>query len=256
MSRSGTRRREEARAAAEKIANGQTKSERTVRMVLLVSALAVLLGIIVSIIILVNASRSSILEEYEGPTPAGSDLQGGIALQVGNPAEDAREVRVYADFSCPACAAFEDLNGEDLGEMAQEGSVRLLFHPLNILDPSPERIGYSTFAANAFAEVADQSPEHAQAFMQALFASQPNEGEEVLVGDLVTLAESVGVSREVAAKFEEARFKGWVEEARNQAARDKITSTPTLVVDGEVAGRELVDWTTPGKVRDFLTDLA
>lgn len=66
------------------------------------------------------------------------------------------------------------------------------------------------------------------------FAYQPPEGTAGLPDDqLANLAVEAGAERaDVARGIESLQFEGWVKNATDQASRDGVNSTPTVLVDG------------------------
>lgn len=161
------------------------------------------------------------------------------------PSEDPEvvDIRIYLDYFCPACGAFEAANTEQLATWVQSGAATLEIHPVAILDRASLGSKYSTRAANAAACVANYSPNDFFAFNSLLFANQPEEGTEGLSnGDLVALAKKAevgGLSR-IETCVNEVRFQKWVNAATARAFEgplpnadiDKVEGTPTVIVNG------------------------
>lgn len=143
-------------------------------------------------------------------------------------------VSVYFDYLCPACGAFEEANGAALEQLLQAGEVTVELRPMSFLDQLSADTRYSTRAANALATVVDADPGHAWAFHRALYANQPQEGNEGLTDQqLADIAREVDVPDRVSATFVEGRFEDWVAERTKVAFADGVEGTPTILVDGE-----------------------
>lgn len=141
-------------------------------------------------------------------------------------------VTVYADYLCPFCARFEGEVSPWLDEQREAGEVAVDYRPISILD-NASSTRYSTRAANAAACVADTSPDSFADVNVALFAAQPPEGGPGLPDeDLVRIAEDAGAT-DVEACVADRTFTDWVATVTDQASRDGVTSTPTVLVDGE-----------------------
>lgn len=169
--------------------------------------------------------------ETAGP-PANATSESG--LLVGE--EDApREVVIYEDFLCPACAALEQSVNEQLGAAAEEGNVSVEYRPVSILGRISD---YSMRSANAFAVVLDAAgPEAAKEFHDMLYAEQPSESGPFPDDDwLVEKAVEAGAEEsEIRPGIEDLAFEGWVEDATDAFSRAGHTGTPTVLIDGETA---------------------
>ena len=97
---------------------------------------------------------------------------GGIVV-VG---EDTAKVTldVYEDFLCPACRQFEETFGADIEKHVADGTVKVRYHMLPMLNDRSDPPGYSMGSANAGLCAADagQFP----AYHKSLFNDQPEEG--------------------------------------------------------------------------------
>lgn len=127
-----------------------------------------------------------------------------------------------------------ELHRPVLTEYVNAGTVRVIYRPIAFLDRA-STTDYSSRALNAAACVLDQAGR--DAFVQMhdlLFANQPPEGTDGLSDDqLVDLAVRAGAEQAaVAACIEQERFAGWVD-AAEQASREGVNATPTVLVNGE-----------------------
>jgi protein-disulfide isomerase len=163
--------------------------------------------------------------------PQGATADGGVVVGA---ASAPVEVAIYYDYMCPACGAFEQANGEELNRLLEDEVARIELRPISFLDETSQGTRYSTRAANAFATVADQAPDQAWAFHEALYAEQPQEGTEGLSDDAIaTIAEDAGVPAEVIEEFTDLRHEGWVAEVTEKAFDSGVEGTPTVLIDGE-----------------------
>ncbi|SEE92781.1 DsbA family protein [Ruania alba] len=243
-----TERREAARLEAERLRKIQAKQDKRNRGILIVVVVAVVALIAVAGVMIYQSAGRTLLSDYEGESPAGSDLHGGITFGadgVGSPNEGAPTVDIYVDFQCPHCASFEEVNGEDVIQAVADGDATAVYHPVDFLDNAAMN---STRTANAFAVVATEAPEAAMDFMTLMFENQSST--EFTDEQIAQVAVEAGVPQEVADTFAEGTYHEWIELASDQASRDGYTGTPTIVIDGEVWGTDENDpagqWTTPG----------
>jgi protein-disulfide isomerase len=157
---------------------------------------------------------------------------------------DVIDIQLYVDYLCPFCGAFEATNGEYLSGLLDNGGATIEIHPIAILDRASNGTKYSTRAANAFACMANYSPNQAYAFHNLLFANQPAENtagltdEEIIAFTVQAEAENAD---KVAQCIRDQEFKGWVADARDRALNlpipntdnATVTGTPTVIVNGQ-----------------------
>ncbi len=255
-----TNRREDARKQAEKIAAKQASADNRTRNILMVVIAAVVALLIVAGVIIYQASQKTLLSDFEGTAPASATEHGGIPFGEGGEvggASDGPTVQVYVDFMCPACGSFEAVNGEDLTELVEAGTIELVYHPLNFLNRFSQGTAYSTRSANAFLTVAEESPEHALDFVAALFADQPAENTPGLTDEeLANIAVETGVPQEVADTFADLTYGEWIDVASEQATRDGVGGTPSVFIDGTELDTQKYNWSQPGVLRDRIEELA
>ncbi|QDW64325.1 thioredoxin domain-containing protein [Oerskovia sp. KBS0722] len=190
----------------------------------------------------------------EGSTsdaPANATPDHGLLAGAGDPAAPVT-IEVYVDYMCPVCGQFEEINGAGLAALRDDGSARVVIHPLAILDRYSQGSQYSTRAAASAAFVADRAPDTFQDFHAGLLAGQPEEGTAGLSDEQIAdVARAAGVPADVAAEIADgaaSQFAGWVAAATGTATGDPALEgprgfgTPTIVIDGE---RWEGDWTDP-----------
>ena len=149
----------------------------------------------------------------------------GVVVVAGK--DDAKvTVDLYEDFLCPVCRVFEQANGLAMIAKVKDGSIRLRYHPVTILNNKSDPPGYSVDAANAALCVAEGG--RFPAFHDTLYAQQPEEGARGYdKAQLAKLGTDLGVTT--------ADFKSCVDSGRYNAeiesATDQIVSTPHLLQD-------------------------
>jgi protein-disulfide isomerase len=226
--RGANRERIAARRAAE--AAARARDERRRRTVLggVAAAVAVLIALVV--VIVVQTQRTSTAAGAMVP----ANTVDGTVISVGAPGAPVT-VDLYEDFQCPNCKAFEDATGSTLAQLISDGTVQAHYHGMAFLDTSANG-QYSTRALNAAAVVvATAGPEAFQTFHDLLYAHQPAEGGSGLTdAQLVQYAAQAGAAgSSVEQDIRDLTYGDWVKTATDQASKDGVTSTPTVLVDGQ-----------------------
>ncbi|WFR68532.1 thioredoxin domain-containing protein [Curtobacterium flaccumfaciens] len=160
-------------------------------------------------------------------------------------------ITVYSDYMCPYCNQFETSQMSQIEQWVEDGSATLELHPFNLLDRSSLGSKYSTRSAAAAACVANDDPGAFLAFNTSLYENQPSENTRGLTNDkLASLAKAAGAtSPAVASCITSQKFAGWVADATNRvlndtipnSSLDKVTSTPTVIVNGKQYTGSLTD---------------
>lgn len=250
-------------AAAQARAKAQAQlraQERKTRVVIWAS---VVIGIVLAggLAAFIISQSQSVSLDGDADVPAGATEAGGFpvgttgVVGVDLP-EGAPVVRIYADYACGACGAFEARLSGDLNALREAGTIQLEYHPVSILDyASPTQ--YSSRTVNAVATVADGSPEHFLAYSHKLFENQPGGGvQQHTNAQLAAFAVEVGVPQDVADTISAGKFRGWATAATQQASKDGLQFTPTIMVEGEILNPEEIDYFSPGVLRTLLEELA
>jgi protein-disulfide isomerase len=224
-------RTERARAEAEERRRKAKRKEQLTRFGLIAGVLVLVVG---GYFLVANLGS----DKPDTPPAGASDDYG---LLVGEP-DAPKEIVIYEDFLCPFCGQLEQTVGDQLDAAVEAGEVNVEYRPIAFL----ERVSdYSPEAANAFAVVLDESgPEVAKAFHDLLFDNQPAESGPFPDDDqLVEWAVEAGADEDaVRPGIEDMAFEGWVDAAGEAASEADVSSTPTVLVDGErVEGETLAD---------------
>jgi protein-disulfide isomerase len=142
----------------------------------------------------------------------------------------------YIDFMCPVCNQFEQLYGEAIQGLVDDGTITLNIHPISILDRASSGTEYSTRSANAMYCVAAADGTAAVPFMQAMFANQPEEGSTGLTDEqILQIASSVGVTG-IDSCVNDGEYSGFVTSMTAQtpvAPGASGIGTPTIAINGE-----------------------
>jgi protein-disulfide isomerase len=253
-------RRDAAREKARQLREEQRKKERRNRFILQGSLIVVTLAIVAIVVV---AIYSTIRPPAPGPlnmlsdgikigegfhatlTPALQPSEEPVPSASNDPA-DVLDIRVYVDYLCPICGAFEAANADQIKKLVQDGAATLEIHPVAILDRLSMGTKYSTRASNAAACVANFSPDNFFDFSAILFQQQPEENSTGLDDDtLIELAKEVGVSKftNISSCIKDQTFKAWVKASTdrfinnpipNAATQPSQKGTPTIIVNGQL----------------------
>jgi protein-disulfide isomerase len=216
-----------ARRAAEAAVRARAEGRRRTVLGGVVAAVVVVLALVVVIVVQTQRTATS----ADAAAPANAD---GTVISVGS-ADAPVTVDLYEDFQCPNCKRFEATTGSTLAQLVADGTVQARYHGMAFLDTNAND-DYSTRALNAAAVVAATAgPDAFQTFHDLLFANQPAEGGSGLTDDqLVAYAAEAGASGgTVEQDIRALTYGDWVATATDQASKDGVTGTPTVLVDGE-----------------------
>ena len=259
-------RRNTAREQARQIAAAQAKKEKTVKTILYVGIAVVVVAVMAVVGTLVWQSSRPVAppqamvsgtlafaagdDGIQAVQPAGEEEGADVSdlptVADSGAAEGAAVVKVYLDFQCPGCKAFEEANGQTLASLAEDGSIVLEYEPVAILDRMSGGNEYSTRSSNMAACIADSGQsELLPDVMLELFAQQPGEGQTGMEDDqLLSIAESAGVDVDAEVAHEDAAtvrdcvtevaFDRYVENSTQDALNSEgVQGTPHITVDGE-----------------------
>lgn len=161
------------------------------------------------------------------PTGAVASATGTVGHLLGDPNAPLTIVE-YADFQCPFCGEFaREIKPQLIADYVDTGKVQLEFRDLAFLGQE------SLDAAEASWCAGDQGKYWE--FHDTLFANQSGENEGAFArARLVEMATGIGLD---VTTFESCidgdTHEASVQASNEQAAADGVTSTPTLIIDGE-----------------------
>jgi protein-disulfide isomerase len=231
MSKQSAARSKSERAAAVRRAHQAAERRRNLYVV---GAIVAVILVIVGIGLLVQSQRDTTGEAAVDPTGVTSDY----GVVVGD-ADAPKTITVYEDFQCPVCRALEQATAEQVRSGVEDGNVKLEYRIVSFLD-NASRNEYSSRAANAAMVVLDRSGRDVfWKFHDLLFANQPEEGTAGPDNDqLIAFAVEAGADPdEVTDGIKNGEFDQLVINATDEMSKNGVTGTPTVLIDGEVAGK-------------------
>lgn len=204
------------------------------------------------VLLIIKSGHVDIYDSGELTVPTVADESGGILIGQdltagGEVPADALRVDLYEDPLCPVCRQFQDLNGDDLRALAQDGTIALYVHPISILDRASRGTRYPTRAASALWTVAEYQPAAFLPFFEALYVVQPAEDTPGLNNDdIAEVARAAGVSEGTIARFSEGEFTRYVAAATERASVDGLQGTPWITAAGQDFGGNV--WGNAGQL--------
>jgi protein-disulfide isomerase len=194
-------------------------------------AVIVVLVVVAGLVVWINNSANA-PQDVVTPDSAVVDGETG-AIMVG---DGENTMATYIDFMCPVCNQFEQVYGEAISGLVDDGTITLNIHPISILDRASQGTEYSTRAANAMYCVAVADGDAAVPFMQSMFANQPAEGTAGLTDEqILAIAGEVGVTG-IDACVNDGEYAGYVTAMTEEtpvAPGASGVGTPTIAINGE-----------------------
>jgi protein-disulfide isomerase len=230
-----TARQQAAAERVEKEAADRRKWELEIGVVVIaVIAVIVVVGIIVQHN---KTARNAALGTGPFHAPAGAVGTGGLGIPFGSNSAATVTLLIYEDYRCPFCKKAEGIFEPVYRQSAQQGKIKVEYHPVNLIDRSLGGTG-SISAANAAACAQDAGkylPYH-----DLLFQNQPDENNDAYESNatLINLARRVPglVSAAFASCVNHAIIHGsWV--SRNYQSLVAVTkgspATPYYAINGK-----------------------
>ncbi|ONI91194.1 hypothetical protein ALI144C_01710 [Actinosynnema sp. ALI-1.44] len=252
--RNARKRKQELAAQRAVLAARKAKSDRN-KIIITVAVVVVIAAAVVTGILITNNQKNK-TEGMQIPVNKASEQvqvkRDGATVLVG---KDSAKVTldVYEDFLCPACGQFEGAYATQIDKKVEEGSVRVRYHMLTLLNDRSDPPGYSLDSANAALLAADEGK--FPAFHASLFKAQPEEGARGYDKDqLIKLGQDIGIdSPAFADGVRTGKYNQIVEDAYQQVAKDpklqqdfgkgqRGFGTPTLAVDGRIVQTDDPEW--------------
>ena len=236
--RAAAQRRIAEKRAAEARVRAQAARRRKTAIGGAIAALVVIAALV--LVFVVQTSRTATSSHAAKPAHTVSN---GQVVEVGQ-ASAPTTVDLYFDYQCPNCKIFEDQNGAKLDSLLAQGAVKVRYHGMAFLDTTANK-QYSTRALNAAAAVVNAAgPEAFQKFHDLLYKNQPAEGGSGLSDQqLISYASQAGATGSTVSKeITDLAYGDWVKQVTDQASKDGITGTPTVLVNGT----QVQNWTSAG----------
>ena len=202
-------------------------------------AVVVVLAVVTGLVIWMNAAATAGNSPTSSSTakPEASNIDtstGAIRFGSGSDTMD-----TYIDFMCPICNNFEQTYGESISNLVSANTITLNVHPISILDRSSQGTAYSSRAASAMYAVAIADPEKAYAFMQAMYANQPQENSTGLTNaKIISIAEGAGVTMtdELKSAINDNKYLNYVQSITPKTPISPGSNgigTPTIAINGK-----------------------
>jgi protein-disulfide isomerase len=222
--------KEKQRLRAERAAAALKEKQRRERRRQILTAVGVLAAIALIVVagFLINSMRDDSTTTAAKVPPPGSRY----GLTIGS-ASAPHQVVIYEDFLCPFCGEFEKASHEQLATLADQGKVQIEYRPIVFLTQAGEYSARSTLVWTLVKQ--QDGDDAAKTFHDLLFANQPSEeGPFPSRDDLYQLAVQAGANADdLKAAVDDNEGVSDVADATNAAAKLKIKSTPTIVLDGK-----------------------
>lgn len=241
-----------ARAQAEEAA--RERRQQTILGATVVAVIVVIVAVVAGVIwwrtrpVDTAALRSEVDKVQVKPASATDDYGFLISKDgINKPVEGVPTVEFYMDFMCPGCGNMERATGETTTKLVAAGQINLEVHPLSFMDQYSTD-NYSTRAAGAVLNVAEQDPDHLLAFISNLYAEdfQPQEGSNYKPTSdeqIQQQAVKAGVSEDLAKTISDGKYHDWLAaETQVTINRDDLknvsgslkgkVSTPIVTING------------------------
>ncbi|NHA67225.1 DsbA family protein [Phycicoccus flavus] len=217
--------------AAQKSGGGGANKIVVATVVLVVAIVAVVAGVVWS----ENQRQSAI--GTSTATPAGATMGEGyrsfadVTLKPGAPTVD-----LYEDFQCPVCGQFEAAVGPTVDELAKEGKIKLVYHVLNFLDDKTGAKNSTPAGNGAFCAAADGK---FQAFHDAVYGAQADEGTDVTDTELDAWAQQAGITGDALTTWKscvaDGTYTKYIASVNDAAFKiSGFSGTPTVMIDGKM----------------------
>lgn len=230
MSKKAADRSRSERAAA--LVTAQRRKEKR-RNLAIVGAVLAVAAIVLGVTYVVSSGADT-SGDVASDTPSGVEDYSVVVGEESAPTT----IAVYEDPQCPICRDFEGAVAEPLAAAVESGEVKVEYRVVSFLDQASAN-DYSSRAANALMAVQDTAgPDAFAELHRILFENQPEEGTAGPEDDqLVEWAVEAGAEEsEVRPLIEDKAFEQYVVNATDQMSQEGVTGTPTVLIDGEVAG--------------------
>jgi hypothetical protein len=159
---------------------------------------------------------------------------------------DVIEIRLYVDYLCANCGAFETNNSEQLRKWVSSGAATLEIHPIALLTTKSAGTQYSLRAANAAACVANYSPDQFFDFNRLMFEHEPSQTSVGLTDDKIAgYAEQAGAGSmsDIRRCIQDKTYADWTQRALSRASTGPLPNSevkrvtaddlPLVLVDGQ-----------------------
>lgn len=249
-----------AREQARKLQQEQERKHKTQSLLLRIGVVVVSL-VVVGALVFFAVLRPDDNESYTaGPAPSAANEQGGISLSSTSeleegdslgeidaenlddakisgsgeqpPGVEPREegevphVVMYTDAGCPACGQFEAAYHSMLTEWIDAGAITMEVRSVTWVSPP-----YSSQTANAFACMAEESPENYFSYFGEI-TSVRGEGGEFSNDEMAALAQD-SYGTDISECISDGTYRAFSQYTSNLASENGVRATPTIYVDDQ-----------------------
>ncbi len=239
------------RQAKIQAAAAQTKGGANKIVIATVVAVLAIVAVVAGVIIQQRSKTEGITAGGKA-VPAGATMGQGLPAFAGvTAAAGAPTLDIFEDFQCPACKLFEDPMGPKIKELAEAGKVKVVYHLKTFLD---DNLGNDASMRAGIGALCAADAGAFEEFHDGVYAAQPaKEGDGWTDAQLRSIAESAGITGAALTTWDECtkakKYEGYLTAVEEQSAKDGVTSTPTIKLNGtKVDLSSLVDGT--GKAYD------
>ncbi|HEV8557455.1 MAG TPA: thioredoxin domain-containing protein [Actinophytocola sp.] len=250
--RTARKKRQQQTAARKAVTSARSGGGRT-KLVVGIVVVLLLAGAVIGGVLYSNAQKNQ--TEGQSITPTSTRAgdypvrRDGVVVVAGK--DDAKvTIDIYEDFLCPVCRAFEQANASAIEQKVSDGSLRVRYHMVTILNNRSDPPGYSLDSANAALCVADAGK--FPAYHASLYGNQPEEGARGYdKTQLAKLGTDLGITApDLKSCIDSGRYNADVQSATNQAVQtpylqqDGGFGTPTVAVGQRVVSISDPNWLT------------
>jgi protein-disulfide isomerase len=213
----------------------QARRQRRSRVLAVGAGVVVLVAAAVAVGVLDQHNRETrvkVSSEYAGPY-APVTLNADNSVIMAQPGITKPVIDVYEDFQCPVCRSFEQGNGGMIERLADQGKVKVVYHPFTIFIAEPQQAN----SIRAWAAAKCVPANRWVRYHNALYASQPA---ETTVGGfpaslLVRLGKNAGIHRLGFAQcVQSQKYATQNPPVSNQITNGGVNNMLTLKLNGQV----------------------
>lgn len=140
-------------------------------------------------------------------------------------------IDMWEDFQCSVCGKFESINNAYINSVVNSGKAEVIFHTMSFIGPE------SVLEANAGVCAADQDK-----FVQMHSILYSNQGAENSgkwnIPTLLKAGSLIGLTNKTFVDcVTNEKYLNWTKSIMTDAGKHKVTSTPTVLVNGKELDR-------------------
>jgi protein-disulfide isomerase len=226
MPRTDSAKQRRLKEEAQRKAQTQQKQKR----LLIIGGVVLLVVVIFVVVIALNPSAKPVTAGVIN-TPAPREWPRANGKSLGSP--DAKVViQEFSDFQCPVCERFHQTVLPSLiTDYITTGKVRLEFHHFLVIDSNTG--GNESHRAAEASECANEQGRFWD-YYDILYANQAGEGSGAFAdANLKAMAKAVGLdTNKFNSCFDSGKYSKVVSDDEALARQDKLTGTPSLLVNG------------------------